>query len=65
MVNEANNQMIFSSRDYEEKTNDSNNEVKNDLQVITNQLESGIKVSTKFLDELEDKIREDIFNRTM
>lgn len=64
MVNEANDQMIFSSRDYEEKTNDSTDEVKNDLQVITNQLESGIKVSTKFLDELEDKIREDIFNRT-
>ena len=64
MVNEANDQMIFSSRDYEEKTNDSTDEVKNDLQVITNQLESGIKVSTKFLDELEDKIREDIFYRT-
>ena len=64
MVNEANDQMIFSSRDYEEKTNDSTDEVKNDLQVITNQLESGIKVGTKFLDELEDKIREDIFNRT-
>ena len=57
--------MKFSSRDYEEKTNDSTEEVKNDLQVITNQLESGIKVSTEFLDELEDKIREDIFNRTM
>ena len=64
MVNDANNQMI-SSRDYEEKTNDSSDGVKNDLQVITNQLESGIKVSTKFLDELEHKIREDIFNRTM
>ena len=64
MVNEANDQMIFSSRDYEEKIDDSTDEVKNDLQVITNQLESGIKVGTKFLDELEDKIREDIFNRT-
>ena len=64
MVNEANDQMIFSSRDYEEKMNDSTDDVKNDLQVITNQLESGIKVGTKFLDELEDKIREDIFNRT-
>ena len=65
MVNEANDQMIISSRDYEEEANNSTDGVKNDLQVITNQLESGVKVSTKFLDELEDKIREDIFNRTM
>ena len=65
MVNQANDQMIISSRDYEEEANNSTDGVKNDLQVITNQLESGVKVSTKFLDELEDKIRDDIFNRTM